>query len=114
MSISLTLGDRAENHFGMQLIGNLAKEGFTLKDLKKIKNKFNSKNVECEFINLKDYLDDEYKKEAQEGGILIIRNGINFLLNYRHDNDNDNDNSIITYNSNNMLQEQLNLVWDHI
>ena len=37
-TITITYGDVAENHVGMQKLGNLAEEGFTVQEMKKFCN----------------------------------------------------------------------------
>lgn len=64
-TITLTFGDQAENHVGMQKIGQLADSGFTMEDLKSIKKKFKKAKI----INL-----------TNGAGILIIKNGVDELL----------------------------------
>ena len=44
-TITITFGDQAENHIGMQQIGNLRENGYTYKDLEKIKRKLEKKNI---------------------------------------------------------------------
>ena len=38
--ITITFGDQAENHKGMQIIGNVADNGFSISDLELAKQKF--------------------------------------------------------------------------
>src|SRR5438132_4058821 len=67
-TITLTFGDQAENHVGMKKIGTLAKEGFSVKELKKIKE-----TLECEIVDLNF-------EDLPEAAILILRNGVNKVL----------------------------------
>lgn len=95
--ITITLGDRGENHKGMQIIGNEEEEGYTIYDLYEIKNKFENKDVKCELYNLNKLLPDNIKTE--QSMILIIRNGVDSLSkkkNYK----------------NKLFQEQKSLDWD--
>jgi hypothetical protein len=68
MSISLTFGDRAENHNGMQIIGENAQRGFSSEDLKNLSEKY----AKSELINLNDYLPEELKTDS--ASVLVIRN----------------------------------------
>ena len=43
-TITITWGDRAENHAGMQMIGDMATLGFTTEDLELAKQKFDNTN----------------------------------------------------------------------
>lgn len=69
-TFTITFGDRAENHKGMQLIGEENKESFTVDDLKEFQKKFSN----SELIDL----DPESKYEP--AAILIIRNGVDLFL----------------------------------
>jgi len=66
-TITLTFGDQAENHHGMQKIGNLSEKGFTYDDLIAAKTIFEEKGIECELVVL-DKETDAY--------FLIARNGV--------------------------------------
>lgn len=78
-TFTITFSDRVENHQGMQILGDILKDGYTLEELNNAKNWFEARNNECELINLKDYIlnlvDDNY-----DAYILIIRNGLNSIL----------------------------------
>ena len=71
--ITLTFGDMAENHKGMQQIGEMVKEGegFSLADFKNIIEEY--KDYKCELVNLSL---DTYP----ESYVLVIRDGVNKLL----------------------------------
>ena len=81
-TITITFGDQAENHAGMQKIGELADKGFTINELENAKIKFEEKGAKCEFIKLNEYLPDKYKKnkDIEQAAILVIRNGVNIIL----------------------------------
>ena len=51
-TFSLTFGDVAENHKGMQKIGTLSNSGFNLSDLTQMKTWFEAKGCKCNIINL--------------------------------------------------------------
>ena len=78
-TITITYGDQAENHVGMQKIGKLAVSGLTIDDLQMAKERFEKIDCKCELINLNEYV-DECKSNIDPAAILIIRNGINKLL----------------------------------
>lgn len=67
-AISLTFGDVAENHRGMQRIGTLSAHGFQLSDLQRIQSLFEARGAECELVTL---MDDAY--------FLHISNGVHAL-----------------------------------
>ena len=52
-TITLTFGDCAENHVGMQMIGEIAEVGFSLDDLKNARDKFVASGcTNCELVDL--------------------------------------------------------------
>lgn len=76
-TITLTFGDQAENNIGMEQIGQLSTEGFSLEDLQKAQKKIPSK-YKTELIHLNTNLPKEY--QADDAYILIFRKGIDYLL----------------------------------
>ena len=96
-TITITFGDAAENHKGMEILGERSDEGFTLKDLQEAKERFSEENYEAQIYHLNEVLNDinykEYSKneaernllrlkveEADDAYILIVRNGVNAIL----------------------------------
>ena len=79
-TMSITFGDRAENHVGMEMIGNLAPEGFSLSDLLQAKSKFELKGCDTELIELHNYLPDNIEKEPYKSWVLIVRDGVSVLI----------------------------------
>ena len=65
-------------------VGQLANEGFTLKELKYARNYFRDRDIECELINLRNYLPDSYNDDTINDDInayiLIARGGLNALI----------------------------------
>jgi hypothetical protein len=80
-TFTLTFGDVAENHKGMQMIGNKSNEGFTYSDLKQIKSWFKNKypDAKIKIIKLHNYLPENIRDE-NKAYVLIIKNGVNMLL----------------------------------
>lgn len=78
-TFTLTFGDQAENHAGMQKIGNMANNGFTLLDLHNAEKWFLERGVDVEIINLTNYLPDNIKYEG-DASVLVIRNGVDAIL----------------------------------
>ena len=71
--ITITFGDRSENHAGMEKIGQAAIRGYNSEDLDSISNYFISKEIER--IDLTQYLEsDQYDGDKPE--LLIIRQAI--------------------------------------
>jgi hypothetical protein len=79
-TFSLTFGDVAENHKGMQKIGQLSNYGFNFQDLTEIKRNFEASGCECNIINLHLLLDDEDAKEKNPAYLLVVKNAVNVLL----------------------------------
>lgn len=89
-TFTLTYGDQAENHRGMQIIGKMSEKGFTLQDLERTRQWFEAREFPCELIELSNrelcQVPDDNKLEPAY--ILIIRNGVNAIL---HDIEKDAD-----------------------
>ncbi len=83
-TFTFTFCEVAENHVGMEKIGELTTKVYSVASLKRIQaNISNSINtpeeVKCKLIKL----DDPENKEMEEAAVLIIRNGIQlFAKNY--------------------------------
>jgi alkylated DNA repair dioxygenase AlkB len=73
-TITITFGDQAENHHGMQIIGELADKGFTYEELDCARNWFTERGCSCELISL------DQTTQYKDAAILIIRKGVNALL----------------------------------
>ena len=102
-TITLTYGDQAENHRGMQMIGEKAEKGFSIQDLDRCQNYFENMGCICERVHLNNLLENHdigYNSEIEDADLLIIRNGVNTLLND------------IGGTAEMLLQEQSQLDWD--
>lgn len=77
-AITITFGDQAENHVGMQQIGKMATSGFTIAELNLAKTKFENLGCVCEMVNLNKGLPDGIT--ADQACVLIIRKGIDKIL----------------------------------
>jgi hypothetical protein len=77
---TLTFGDCAENHVGMQKIGELCEEGYSIEDLKHIRKNFKKLGFECEMYNLSALLAevDDFEEE-DDAAFLVIKNGLSFF-----------------------------------
>ena len=78
--ITLTFGDMAENHVGMEQIGKMVEvgEGFQLADLEQIKPRMEALGCTCELVNLA-----EGGENLPEAHVLVMRKGVNSLLSLR-------------------------------
>jgi len=74
-TITLTFGDCAENHRGMQAIGEKKNEGLKPIELLAAKIKFEEKGIKCEMVDLRDLLPEEEREKADAAFILIARGG---------------------------------------
>lgn len=92
--ITITFGERVENHARMQMIGDIAKSGFSINELKNAKKMFESKGANCELISLNTLLNTTIKGDP--AAILIIRNGV----------------SILGLDASKMMNENLKYQWD--
>jgi len=94
-TITITYGDQAENHVGMQKIGSLAPTGFSIEELQQAKERFEALDCKCELVVLNDVLE----AKTEPAAILIVRNGVSKLLGTKN-------------GANNMYNEQVDLEWD--
>jgi hypothetical protein len=78
-TFSLTFGDVAENHKGMQKIGTLSSNGFNLEDLNNIKTWFEEKGCKCNIVDLHLLLDKNLQKD-NSAYLLVVKNAVNVLL----------------------------------
>ena len=77
-TITLTFGDCAENHVGMQKIGNIQDRGLSTADLDEICKYFESLGYKPERIRLNDYLPEGI--EASTAEVVIIPSGVNAFV----------------------------------
>lgn len=86
MGITLTLGEVAENHVGMQQIGSKANRGLSYEDLTIYQELFEERGLITELYNLNDFLPEEYHGQLgvtaadEPGAVLVVRNGLSFFL----------------------------------
>ena len=81
--ITLTFGDAAENHVGMEKIGNTLKpgQGFDLSDLEKMRKNMKSLGVNCMFVNLTESLEDIPSLPSKpEAYVLVMKGAVNKIL----------------------------------
>lgn len=82
-TITVTFGDQAENHRGMQVIGSLAEVGFNLSELEHTQDLFTEAGYTCELVAL------DYTTQYPDAAVLIIRNGVTAILSSIHKNADD-------------------------
>ena len=77
--ITLTFGDCAENHVGMEKLGQLSAkgEGYSVAELNTLQTKLkNEHHLNCELYRL----DQNEYEEFPEAAVLVIRNGVDALI----------------------------------
>lgn len=80
-TITITFGDRGENHAGMQIIGQYAPDGFSYSDLRRAEKRFQKHGAICELIDLRPFAKiDDPDIDDSDAFILIVRNGVNIIL----------------------------------
>lgn len=80
-TFTITFGNQGENHVGMQKIGKELDRGLTVDEIKEIKDKADSAGFVTEYHSLNTLLGDRIGAQAtEEAGIVVIRNGLNWLL----------------------------------
>lgn len=80
-TVTITYGDQAENHAGMQIIGKFSDVGFNLETLKNAQERFESKGGIAELIDLKAAAKDQKIGEsAEDAYILVLRKGVDVIL----------------------------------
>lgn len=75
---TITYGDQAENHANMQKMGKMSLSGISLEELERVKKVMEDFGAKCELIKLNDYLPKDIT--AEDAYVLIIRDGVNFIL----------------------------------
>ena len=78
-TITITFGDQAENHVGMQKIGNMAESGIDCQDISNFKSAFEYYGGETEVIYLNNYLPNGVNVD-EDAVVLIARKGVDILL----------------------------------
>ena len=79
--ITITFGEVAENHVGMEQLGTMAKKGLSLKNLKKAKEKFEELGFKCELFDLVKLGEvEDIDPTPDPAYVLVIKEGIKALL----------------------------------
>lgn len=58
-SVTITFGDAAENHRGMQIIGSQSEHGFTVDQLRRAQELFEKQGYKCILHDLREGLEEE-------------------------------------------------------
>lgn len=78
-TFTLTFGDQAENHVGMQKIGSLASEGFSLSDIYRARDWFVQRGCSGMLVDLTASLPDGIKYDG-DAYVMIIQKGLDAIL----------------------------------
>ena len=76
-TITLTFCETAENHKGMQMIGNISDRGMNLDELLEAQTYFNSKSITTQLVCLNDYA--PYNVKTEPAYLLIAKNGVSAI-----------------------------------
>jgi hypothetical protein len=95
-TITLTFGDVAENHKGMQKMGEMAKVGFDEEDLRRASEYFAGRGCVTELHDLRELLPEDLRGDAEWAGVLVVRGGVHGL----------------GVDSDLLYEEQMGLEWD--
>jgi len=80
-TISLIFGDGNESHVGMEKLGKISENGFTVLDLKKTKGIFKSLGCKCKLYKLhKLLLEENIDMDIPKAYILPIKNAASVLI----------------------------------
>ena len=89
-TVTLTFGDVAESHVGMEKIGDMDEHGFSLEDLQRAQGYFNHLGAETKLIYLNEFLpgeeaitdlkEKEHLANAADAYLLVVRNGVELLI----------------------------------
>jgi len=79
-TITITFGEQVENHAGMEKVGSMASEGFSVEELQTAMKKLQGESVTCEMINLNEALESvDISERASSASVLLIRGGVSFF-----------------------------------
>lgn len=80
-AITLTFGEHAENHKGMEILGDglIHINGLLHNDLRRVEEYFKNLGARTNLISLVDLLSREEAPQATDAYILIIKNGVKYL-----------------------------------
>eukprot|EP00051_Salpingoeca_urceolata_P009596 m.116333 g.116333 ORF g.116333 m.116333 type:complete len:209 (-) comp16376_c0_seq4:82-708(-) len=73
---TITFGDRAENHVGMQMLGDLAESGFAVSELEAAAATLRERGFACELVRI----DEQAGVAMEPAAILIVRQGVGAFL----------------------------------
>ncbi len=85
-TITITFGEIAENHAGMEKIGKEIAEGLNLADLQHVQRIFMGYGADVSIYRLNDLLPDNVPNDIEDAYFCIVKNGVNVLLSHSQNN----------------------------
>ena len=77
VALTLTFGDVAENHVGMQKVGEMCEDGFSLEDISLARTQFEARGYPCSVIPLhEEMLPSEDISIENQAWVLLVKNGV--------------------------------------
>ena len=80
-TLTITLGDLAENHIKMQKIGKKGKRGYRIEEVEKFKEEFEALGAKCYMANLNlGLVGTKYEGKGEPARVLLVKKGIYAIL----------------------------------
>jgi hypothetical protein len=75
-TITLTFGDMAENHVGMEQLGSMVEpgQGFQVTELEEIQKTLTKQGIKCQLHRMNT------EPEHPEAALLVVKNFVDYLL----------------------------------
>lgn len=82
-TFTLTFGDQAENHVGMEKLGNPLEKGFDLDDLTRFQTHFRENGLETQLHCLNELFadGDQRRQNTDPAYVLVVKNGVSLFAN---------------------------------
>lgn len=75
-TITITFGDVAENHVGMQKIGEKVEEGFTIAEMERFQQRLKKIGLDVEYYDLSANVD----VDCEPASIIVVKNGLSLFV----------------------------------
>ena len=77
---TFTFSESVENHKGMQILGNIADQGFTDSELQNLYKKYKDSGFETELVVLYGNFPESVRGSVGNPVVLVIRNALRSIL----------------------------------
>jgi hypothetical protein len=81
---TVTFGDVAENHVGMQKIGQIANNGYSIEQITNLYERLSELGLVCSLINLNEALPVSHSSvdhsPAESAVILVVKRGVQYIM----------------------------------